>query len=75
MHVLLSETKFENEHLSTIENEDTNHQDDVTLSIINKPKHPKETWISKNKMEGPTSKKTKEPPMRRNHKREHQNNV
>jgi hypothetical protein len=34
-----------------------------TLPIIIKPKHPK--W---NKMEGPMSKKTKEPPKRVNHK-------
>jgi hypothetical protein len=34
---------------------------DETLPIINKPKHPKRENI-RNKMEGPTSKKTKESP-------------
>jgi hypothetical protein len=42
---------------------------DETLPIINKPKHPKKNKGNKrNKMEGPTSKKTKEPPKRVNHK-------
>jgi hypothetical protein len=41
--------------------------DDETLPIINKPKHPKE-GNTRNKMEGPTSKKTKEPPKRANYK-------
>jgi hypothetical protein len=42
---------------------------DETLPIINKSKHPKRRWNTRNKMEGPTSKKTKEPPKRANHKR------
>jgi hypothetical protein len=33
---------------------------DETLPIENKPKHPKETRNTRNKMEGPMSKKTKE---------------
>jgi hypothetical protein len=33
-----------------------------------KPKHPKNRGNTKIKMEGPTSKKTKEPPKRPNHK-------
>jgi hypothetical protein len=37
------------------------------MPIINKPKHPKEE-NTKNKMEEPLSKKTKEPPKRANHK-------
>jgi hypothetical protein len=37
------------------------------MPIINKPKHPKE-GNARNKMEGPVSKKTKEPPRRANHK-------
>ncbi len=41
---------------------------DETLPIINKPKHPKKGGNKRNKMEGPTSKKTKEPPKRVNHK-------
>ncbi len=41
--------------------------DDETLPIINKPKHPKKR-NTRNKMEGPTSKKTKESPKRVNHK-------
>jgi hypothetical protein len=41
--------------------------DDETLPIINKPKHPKK-GNTKNKMEGPTSKKTKESPKKANHK-------
>ncbi len=35
---------------------------DETLPTINKPKHPKKKRNIQNKMEGPTSKKTKEPP-------------
>jgi hypothetical protein len=35
--------------------------------IRNKPKHPNR-GNTRNKMEGPTSKKTKEPPKRANHK-------
>jgi hypothetical protein len=41
---------------------------DETLPIINKPKHPKKRGKTRNKMEGPNSKKTKEPPKRANHK-------
>jgi len=41
--------------------------DDKTLPIINKPNHSKR-GNTKNKMEGPTSKKTKEPLKRVNHK-------
>jgi hypothetical protein len=41
--------------------------DDETLPITNKPKHPKK-GNTRNKMEGPTSKKTKELPKRANHK-------
>jgi hypothetical protein len=37
------------------------------MSIINKPKHPKKVE-NKEQMEGPTSKKTKEPPKRAKHK-------
>jgi hypothetical protein len=40
---------------------------DETLPIINEPKHPKKGNTS-NKMEGPTSKKTREPYKRVNHK-------
>jgi hypothetical protein len=40
---------------------------DETLPIINKPKHPKKGGNTRNKMERPTSKKTKEPPKRVNH--------
>jgi hypothetical protein len=39
--------------------------DDETLPIINKPKHPKKENI-RNKMEGPTSKETKESPKKGN---------
>jgi len=38
---------------------------DETLPIENKPKHPKKTRNTKNKMEGPTSKEDK----RKNHLR------
>jgi hypothetical protein len=41
---------------------------DETLLIINKPKHPKKRGNTRNKMERPTSKKTKEPPKKVNHK-------
>jgi hypothetical protein len=41
---------------------------DETLPIINKPKHPTKWGKIKNKIEGPTSKKTTEPPQRANHK-------
>jgi hypothetical protein len=41
---------------------------DGTLPIINKLKHLKKKGNTRNKMEGPTSKKTKEPPKRVNHK-------
>jgi hypothetical protein len=43
---------------------------DETLPIINKPKHPKKKKRenTRNKMKGPTSKKTKEPPKRANDK-------
>jgi len=41
---------------------------DETLPITNKPKHLKKGGNKRNKMEGPTSKKTKEPPKRANHK-------
>jgi hypothetical protein len=41
---------------------------DETLPIINKPKTPKKRGNTKNKKEGPTSKKTKEQPKRTNHK-------
>jgi hypothetical protein len=41
---------------------------DETLPIINKPKHPKKRGNTKNKMEGPMSKETKEPPKQVNHK-------
>jgi hypothetical protein len=41
---------------------------DETLPITNKPKHPKKGGNKRNKMEGPTSKKTKESPKRANHK-------
>jgi hypothetical protein len=34
-------------------------KDDETWQIINKPKHPKKLGNTRNKMEGPTSKKTK----------------
>jgi hypothetical protein len=48
---------FEQRHTSDIyQNSDTDG--DETLPIINKSKHPKRENI-KNKMEGPTSKKTK----------------
>jgi hypothetical protein len=40
---------------------------DETLPIINKPKHPKKGEY-KEKMKGPTSKKTKEPTKTANHK-------
>jgi hypothetical protein len=47
-------------------NKDLTHE---TLPIINKPKHPhKKKGNTRNKMEGPMSKKTKEPPKRANHK-------
>jgi hypothetical protein len=36
-------------------------RNDETLPIIHKPKHPQKRGNTKNKMEGPTSKKTKEP--------------
>jgi hypothetical protein len=39
-----------------------------TLPIINKPKHPKDRGNTRIKMQGPTCKKTKEPPNRPNHK-------
>jgi hypothetical protein len=39
-----------------------------TLPIIIKPKHPKKGGNTRNKMEGPMSKKTKEAPKRVNHK-------
>jgi hypothetical protein len=35
--------------------------------IINKPKHPNKRGNTRNKMEGPMSKKTKEPTKRTNH--------
>jgi hypothetical protein len=41
--------------------------DDETLPIKNKQKHLKKKGNTKNKMEGPTSNKTKEPPKRTNH--------
>ncbi len=41
-------------------------EDGVTLPTINKPKHPKEGKTRKK--EGPTSKKTNEPPKWANHK-------
>jgi hypothetical protein len=44
---------------------------DETLPITNKPKHRKK-GNTRNKMEGPTSKKTREPSKKVNHKREHQ---
>jgi hypothetical protein len=44
------------------------YQNDETLSIISNPKHPKKRGNARNKMEGPTSKKTKEPPKRVKHK-------
>jgi hypothetical protein len=44
----------------------TKEDDDETLPIKNKPKHPRK-GNPRNKMEGPTSKKTKEPPKRANH--------
>jgi len=47
-------------------------KDDETLPIINKPNHPKRMGNTRNKMEGPTSKKTKEPLKRANNKGEHQ---
>jgi hypothetical protein len=48
-------------------NKDLTHE---TLPIINKPKHPpkKKKGNTRNKMEGPMSKKTKEPSKRANHK-------
>jgi hypothetical protein len=45
-------------------------RNDETLPIINKPKHPKKKkGNTKNKMEGPTSKKTKKSPKRDKPKR------
>jgi hypothetical protein len=41
-------------------------EDDETLPIINKPNHP--NGNTRNKMEGPTSKKTKEPLKKANDK-------
>jgi len=38
------------------------------MPIVNNPKHAKKGAKTSNKMEGPTSKKTKEPPKRANHK-------
>jgi hypothetical protein len=49
------------------QNVELHHIDDETLPIINKPKHP-QRGNTRNKMEGLTSKKTKEPPKRANHK-------
>ncbi len=49
------------------QNVELHHIDDETLPIINKPKHPKR-GNTRNKMEGSTSKKTKESPKRANHK-------
>jgi hypothetical protein len=47
-----------------------NYAADETLPIINKPKYPKKKGgqNTRNKMKGPTSKKTKESPKRANHK-------
>jgi hypothetical protein len=52
------------------QNVELHHIDDETLPIINKPKHPRRgnTRNTRNKMEGSTSKKTKEPPKTANHK-------
>jgi hypothetical protein len=45
----------------------TNEKDDETVPIINKLKKPKKRRGNiRNKKEGPTSKKTKEPPNRQN---------
>jgi hypothetical protein len=41
---------------------------DETLRIINKPKHQKKRGNTRNKMEGPMSKKQKESPKKVNHK-------
>ncbi len=49
------------------QNVELHHIDDETLPIINKPKHQKR-GNTRNKMEGSTFKKTKEPPKRANHK-------
>jgi hypothetical protein len=43
-------------------------KNDETLPIINKPKHPQKRGNTSNKMEGPMSKKTKEPAKRVSHK-------
>ncbi len=43
-------------------------EDDETLPIINKLNHPKKRGNTRNKMEAPMSKKTKQPPKRANHK-------
>ncbi len=41
---------------------------DETLTIVHKSKHGTRGKTRRNKMEGPTFKKTKEPPKRANHK-------
>jgi hypothetical protein len=45
---------------------------DEILLVMNKPKHPKIRGNTRNKMEGPTTKKTIELPMRAIHKGKHQ---